>query len=241
MGQIAERLEELVWNPRSEASFTQLSPDVHLQRRSFPKDISILGYRNLPMVDFDWPDDIHKNQATVRHLGDALAAMNEYADPLFGGSKKKMAVYLTPGGVHGFDLTTRATPQEYFSRSDVLAMQPDREYMELAKNAQHELPEDMRAAYSGGVFNTRVSAKENRQGRDFVAHYLGTIGDGEVNPANASLLKLHDEVVQRGKTLGKGLANPFDDPVSSALVRGQLDTVSPGLVKRWSILKALGR
>jgi hypothetical protein len=183
-------------------------------------DLKIVGNTHLPMVDFDWPDAIHPGESiTIKDAGDATQRLLQHT---LENPESKFRVYMTPGGVHAFDMSKRVTPREYFNDPQVAAMDPDVFYARMSKQLARA---PGMAGPQEGIFWTRTSPKPQREG-DFVGLYVGDIGEGIAHPASTrQLTQYHDQPIAQYQA-GK------EEEIKQVLAQ-QLATIDPRIKERW--------
>lgn len=209
-----------------------IRPTVSLVEPSVTKKIEkgtiYTGYSHLPMGDWDWADDVHKlaDSVTIRDLGDLTQNFMDVKP------KGNYQMYLTPGGVHAFDLSNRENPLSYFARPDIQALNIDPNYSRMAVNSS--IGNIYTEPNSSGSFNVRVSAKPERIEKkipDWVGFPIGRMSftDEPINPRSLQeLSKYHDSYINdwMSKDLSQRAA-------AIQAVKQRMATVSPSIRKMW--------
>lgn len=156
------------------------------------RGVRYAGFTQLPVADFDWPDATHlRNQSiTIRNLGDVVARLHEDVRANPAASYK---LYVTPGGVHAFNLGERISPVQFYGAERGQAIQADPLYSQLAQKPLYINGEGV----PGGVFYVRTSPKVQRPPREeFIAYPVGGVIGGSPLPESRRLLsEYHDRVV----------------------------------------------
>lgn len=163
----------------------------------------VIGRTDVPMGDWDWPDDIHSaGSVTVNNLNDAYGLLTDVA----GKHNQTWDLYLTPGGVRADLMSHRMTPNEFADAGLFDELRIDPMYAQLSQTV-NEYPE-LEGYISQPLFNTRVSQKP-RPG-DFVAFRLGQVGNAPINPYNKRIIDTyHVGGIQRA--LLNSQTNPYED------------------------------
>lgn len=183
--------------------------------------------RDIPVVDWDWPDEAHTapGQTTIGNLNDVVERVADYASD---NKRARMQLYLTPGGIHGIETGYRANPGKFYGLFSS-TLNPDPYYEALSLMDQGD----------GMSYRLRTTPKASRlkQGTDFVAHYLGSIGEGKINPyiMEEVIDNYSDPAIRNVEKLRRyGYADPT--PHALRMAETQLKTI-----KSPSIRKLLGR
>lgn len=146
--------------------------------------IDLLTYDCVPMLDWDWPNEGHKSEAsiTIQNVNDVIKVLSSYIER---HPYQVIKVYVTPGGVRAFFLGKLQNPEEFFSTGEGDTLKADPLYINLAKKMK--------------AFPVRVSPKINRKG-DFVASHYVTLGNENnllTNKLSLMLSKSHDAYIQQ--------------------------------------------
>lgn len=193
-------LEPGVWHNQDWVA-NQINPGTRPDGLPFGKYIDIIGFKQVPMGDWDWPNVVHHNDAvTIRHLGDVYDNLERFTTDNPGS---KWQTYLTPGGVRAYELSKPMTPGMFdrLGYFDELKIDPFYKQFSLnqtqLKGATSEAIARYQPLYPKQAFNARVSSKPGRN-EDFVAFPLGQIGEGLINPYNQRLIdQYHDQPIMR--------------------------------------------
>ena len=176
-------------------------------------DLEFIRLKNTPMMDWDKPDQYHRDaNVTVRNLADVEAMAREYVK---AHPESMLDLYLTPGGYRAWELGETMTPREFKDRFEELNVDPGYAYLS-------------RSPYDGDSpgFASRISAKPGRV--DWAAQPLTTISGRLANPdpRSAQLIEtLHDEPIERAYlTDGYGASKD-----AMAALKGELPGVSKTL------------
>lgn len=185
------------------------------------KQVHFVGFEKVPMGDWDWRDPIHPDNAvSIESLGDVHERLTRYTKD---NPDSRWKVYLTPGGIRAWELGRSRTPikamqEGMFDESGILKVDPLYGKMTTRKDYSHLYP----SKFTPPAFWSRVSQKPTRP-NDFVAYYLGNIGEGTINSENARLVNTyHDKVIQ--DVLSIEGVDPRE--ASLSLLEKQLATVS---------------
>lgn len=184
------------------------------------KYVNFSIFERTPMGDWDFPDDIHDSASvTIRHAGDAIDSIKRFTHD---NKDSNFRVYLTPGGVRAFDMTRRLTPRQYQKIGEDLNIDP--QYLELSRDMV--APYGMEGIHPEQGFSSRLSSKPGRSD-DFVAYYLGSMGQGLPHPTNKKLVtQFHDIPIARN------ISQEGIDPIklndkSRNLLFQQIQTIEP--------------
>jgi hypothetical protein len=186
------------------------------------------GYSHLPMGDWDWADAAHKaaDSITIRDLGDLTQNFMDIKP------KGNYQLYLTPGGVHAFDLSSRENPLSYFARPDIQALNIDPNYSKLSVSSS--MGQLYTEPNSFGSFNVRVSAKPERIEKripDWVGFPIGRMSftDEPINPRSLRELSEHHD-----SYINDWMAKDLSQRAAALeAVRQRMATVSPSVRKMW--------
>jgi hypothetical protein len=197
--------------------------------RGFRKGVRLAGFTDMPMLDWDFPDPIHKlaDSVTVRHLGDVMELSHDY---LQRNPDQRFIYNLTPGGVHAFEVSTPATPTQFYAAPDNERLAIDPNYRNLTQRPMTVDGETLAEA-----FLTRTGAKPSRApAEEFIAVPIGSAGTGLADPERLRLLnQYHDQVVADQRA-----ANPLDQQAAVAArlaISQQLSTVSAALKQLYGL------
>ena len=148
------------------------------------------NFRKTPMMDIDVKrvpgrkSGHFDRNVTYNTREDAFKDINKYlSSPL--GQTQSLRAYNTPGGIRLIDMKNRMTPIQYFKPNYGMpggAIKTDPDYIS-------------RRLYPGGAFDFRLSPKPGRQ-NDYVAKYVGTLGQVKTNPKNVfEVDNYHDDLI----------------------------------------------
>lgn len=191
------------------------------------KYVNFATFDDLAMQDWDFPDEIHHaSSVNIRHMGDAVDRINRFTHDNKGSNFR---VYLTPGGVRSFDMTRRITPREFADRGYDEVLQVDPNYIKFAQDMI--VPYQARDFYPEQGWSSRLSGKPGRDD-DFVAYYLGSVGDGLPHPDNRRLVSQYHDI-PIAKNIAKEGLNPLVIPDSKIdLLDQQLKTVDKSFAQK---------
>lgn len=193
----------------------------------------IRSFSNLPMSDWDWNDVGHANakSITIENLGDLVENFEDVRP------KGDFRLYLTPGGVHAFDVSSRENPTQYFGREDIKAMNVDPLYERFAIGKDINSPKKGVLPNSeGGIFSVRVSPKLERikAGQaDWVGVPLGKLKYGGATPDSRSLRELalyHDNYINQ--FLGR---NRSQRVAAGEAIQKQIANVPKSIRQQWGL------
>jgi hypothetical protein len=78
--------------------------------------VDFYGSAKVPMGDWDFPDAIHHDSSvTIENLGDTYQSVKEYTNR---NPNSLWQMYLTPGGVRGFEVAEQYTPRQFMGGVD---------------------------------------------------------------------------------------------------------------------------
>lgn len=194
----------------------------------------IRSFANLPMGDWDWNDvgHAHAQSITIKDLGDLVENFEDVRP------KGDFRFYLTPGGVHAFDVSSRENPTQFFGREDVKALNVDPMYQRFAIGKDVSSPKfGLLPNDEGGLFSVRVSPKLERIAAgqaDWVGVPLGKLKYGGATPDNRSLRELaiyHDNYINQ--FLGK---NRSQRVAAGEAIQKQAVNLPKSIARQWGIL-----
>lgn len=192
----------------------------------YRRGVRLAGFTDLPVVDWDFPDAVHKlaDSVTVRHLGDVAELTHEY---LKTQPDKRFLFQLTPGGVHAFELSAKTTPVQFHGDPATAALRPDPHHADLTRRPTTVEGQPL----ADGAFWVRTGPKPVRDRapeREFIAAPIGVMGSGLADPVQMDLLARY-----HNQTVAEELArNPMGRQAmveARLAIANQLATVSPAL------------
>lgn len=193
------------------------------------RPVEFVGFKNVPMGDWDWPDAIHADASvSVKNAGDAFQNLEDFT----GRNGGRWDVFLTPGGVRAFDLSNQMSPRQFEQAGRFEELNIDPLYRRFSLDKEMSLPRHRRdnpdeynQLYPTNNFNVRIDSKPGREGNDFVAYRLGTVGKDLPNPQNVRLVReYHDKPIVKAM-INQNL-NPRSLPDSAIdLIDKQLPTI----------------
>lgn len=126
------------------------------------REMKFLGFENMAMMDWDFPDSGHKSNTcvTITTASDAMELVYAYCHFY---PEALMAIQLTKGGVRGWRLDKPFTVNEFAQHHKVLKCDPIYARLSVEK----------------GLFWSRVSPKPNRK-NDVITTWC-YIGNGEIH------------------------------------------------------------
>jgi hypothetical protein len=160
------------------------------------KFVEFVSTSSIPMGDWDFPEDTHHpTSITIKNVGDVYKRLIAYTKQ----HNSLWKVYLTPGGVRAFDISRNINSKEF--KKDFKSLNIDPCYARLAMNQPRpdvysKIPK-YNLLYPKQSWAFRLSGKPNRK-NDFVALYLGTVGNGKALSYNSRIVKeYHDKPIQK--------------------------------------------
>jgi hypothetical protein len=185
--------------------------------------VEYVGNPNVPMGDWDWPDKIHDSRSiSIENLGNVVDNLRRETtqDP-----NALWRLYMTPGGVRGFNVGERMTPGEMHNRGVFDRLQIDKLYHENAVMPQYTLP-----GYPRNAFHARISEKPGRPD-DFVAYYLTDVGQGMPVPKSMRYIEKYHDIPIAHNVAQQGMATAL--PQSGIeLLEQQLKTIEDNIIER---------
>lgn len=184
-----------------------------------PKNqIEVIGFNDVPMQDWDFPDSIHQAQAiTINDLGDVYPRLKDYADR----NNQAWRLYATPGGVRAFNLTDARMPRSPASENFF-------DFTTTGADYQRQLNSDPlygRFSRDQNRWNSRISGKPTRDA-DFVAYPLGTVGRGLPDPRNIDLVhRFHDVPIMENRYVSGMAPNAVPEQAAQDIVNRHLTKV----------------
>jgi hypothetical protein len=208
--------------------------------------VDFYGTKNVPMGDWDFPDAIHHDSSvTINNLGDTYQSVKEYTNR---NPDSLWQMYLTPGGVRGFEIAEQYTPRQFMggvdpsspnNRFSQLNIDPNYAKMAVAidvpSSPLKRIPspqEVMRGLADDQLWDRKAIAYDN----------FGTNINQPTQAFNARISskpgRQEDFVAYPLGTIGSGIVNPYNQRILDTyhdlpIMRSQMqDGIKPGILPR---------
>jgi hypothetical protein len=211
--------------------------------------VDFYGTAKVPMGDWDFPDAIHHDSSvTIKNLGDTYQSVKEYTNR---NPDSLWQMYLTPGGVRGFEIAEQYTPRQFMGGVDPDS--PNNKFAQLNIDPNYakmavaiDVPgSQMQRVPSPQEVIRGVSAKELWNPKAIAPEELGTNLNQPTQAFHARVSskpgRAEDFVAYPLGTIGTGITNPYNQRILDEyhdlpIMRSQLlDGMKPGTLPKSGI------